>query len=176
MLITSDVLRAAAVEHLRYRLKCRLVCTERSPFIRDPCTPDVIGVTDKRKVIEIELKMSWSDFKANRAKTSLYQRRFYGIRPWRYFFLVPPEMKDRVLAALEEGEGLLTIGDGSNVYTGLPKVVSVRPATIDRESRPLALKEIVRMVSHQTGSLVSALAKVAKLKNPDAVPDEMASI
>jgi hypothetical protein len=164
MKITADVLRSAALEYLRYEQQCKLVCTERSPFPNDPCVPDVVGVTAKRKVIEIEIKVSWADFKINREKTSLFRRRFYGVKPWKYSFIVPPDLVDRVKEALEDGEGLMTVSAGSSLYTGLPKVVVIKSAPYDKDSQELRLREIVKMVSHQTGTLTSAMAKVARLK------------
>lgn len=176
MKMTADVLKAAALEYLRYEAGCRLVCVERSPLTQDPCVPDVVGITDKRRMIEVEIKISWGDFKRGREKTSLFRRRFYGIKPWKYYFLVPQDMVEKVRPVLEDGEGLMTVNAGSSLYSGLPKISVVKPALTDKNAQVLKLREIIRMVSHQTGSLVSAMAKVAKLKNPDAVPDEMASI
>jgi len=161
---TSDVLKAVAVEWLRYAQQCKLVCVERSPMRDDPCVPDVVGVTKNRKFIEIEIKVTWADFKANREKSSLFRRRFYGVRPWKYYYFVPEAMQERVLAELQEGEGLLTLATKSSAYSGLPEIAVVKAARPDKNSRILMLRDIVRMVAHQSGSLSSALAKIAKMK------------
>jgi hypothetical protein len=158
----ADILKHAAVEFLRYEKGCKLVCLERSPFRQDPCTPDVIGVNASRRAVEIEVKRTWQDFKNNRQKDSMFRRKFLGLSPAQYYFIVPPALVAKVREALEPGEGLLTV-DGLNGYSGLPKARVVVPATFTK-TRPLTLKEIVRMVAHQTGSLSSALSKIARTK------------
>ncbi len=157
------------MEFLRYERNCKLVCMERSPFIppggakfKDPCNPDVLGVTQARRVVEIELKRTMADFKANRDKTSLFRRGFLGILPSQFYFMIPPCMEAKVLPLLEDKEGLLVLDGRRSTYTKFPTVRIARPAAVIKESRPLTLPEMVRMVSHQTGTLASALVKIAR--------------
>ncbi len=161
-LASIEVMRAAAIEFLRYGRKCRLVCLERSPFAGDPCTPDVVGVTPARRVVEIEIKRTMADFRHNREKTSLFKRGFLGMLPSQFYFMVPEEMVSKVLPLLEPKEGLLSLSRRRSTYSKLPLASVVKAAAVIKESRPLRLSEMVKAVSHQTGTLVSALVKIAK--------------
>jgi hypothetical protein len=171
-MIPIDVLRAAAVEYLRYEVGCKLVCLERTPIRNDPCNPDVVGLNATRRMIEIEIKRTWADFKGNREKWSMKRRAARGIAPSQFYFLVPPDLVEKVLPELEEGEGLLTL-EGCGGYSGLPKV-AVRKKARPSGARPLRIKEVIRMVQHQTGTLSSALTKIAKASSSkievDAAP------
>jgi hypothetical protein len=160
--ISIEVMRASAIEWLRYELQCKLICLERSPFNHDPCIPDVLGVNSTRRVVEVEIKRTFGDFVSNRKKDSMFRRKFLGIAPQLFYFFVPPELVAKVLPALQEGEGLLTL-NGFSKYSGLPAVEILKKAT-PTGAKPLKLKEIVRMVAHQTGTLTSALVKIAKAK------------
>lgn len=158
-----ETLRAAAVEFLRYDRQCKLVSLERSPVNYDPCTPDVVGVNATRRVVEIEIKKTWADFKNNRKKDSMFRRKFLKIPVSQYYFLVPGDLVAKVYEALEPGEGLLTLG-AVNPMSGIPKIKVIKPASTQRV-RKLTIKETIKMVAHQTGTLASALTKVVKLKN-----------
>lgn len=57
-------LKRSAVNFLLYDKKCDIVSFERG--LHDGWgRPDVLGVTRDRKLIEVEIKESFSDFKAN---------------------------------------------------------------------------------------------------------------
>jgi len=182
-MISIEVLRACAVEFLRYQRDCKMVCLERSPFLiehkrrngqvsveQDPCNPDVVGVTEARRVVEIEIKRTFSDFKKNREKTSMFRRQFLNIMPSQFYFLVPPNLVAKVEPLLEQKEGLLTtMTHHRSAYTNMPVLRIVKDASVMRDSRRLTLREMVRMVMHQTGTLSSALVKVARVYDEDPV-------
>lgn len=96
-------LRAAAVIWLRYDRGCTVVTMERG---FGSCIPDVMGVTQTRHLIEIEIKRTMADFRANEKKRGMQIRaREVGQRYWipKYFyFLVLPEMVEKVLAEIPE--------------------------------------------------------------------------
>jgi len=158
--IPIEVLRAVAVEYLRYERGCKVVALERTPLTGDPCVPDVVGLNATRRLVEIEIKRTWADFKANREKWSMARRKSRGLAPYQFFFLVPPDLAEKILPTLEEGEGLLTLA-GVSSYSGLPKAV-VRKVARPSGAKPLRMQEVIRMVGHQTGTLSSALTKLAK--------------
>jgi hypothetical protein len=126
-MISIEVLRAAAVEFLRYEKQCKLVCLERTPLTQDPFVPDVVGLNATRRLIEIEIKRIWPDFKANQEKWSMKRREARRIVPSQFYFLVPPELEEKVLPVIGEVEGLLGL-QGFSVFSGLPKVVVRKPA------------------------------------------------
>jgi hypothetical protein len=151
------------VEFLRYERQCKLVSLERSPIQWDPCVPDVVGVNKTRRVVEIEIKMTMADFRNNRKKDSVYRRKFIGVPVSKYYFMVPPDLMAKVLPELEDGEGLLTVVSNHRAYGGSLAAQVVKEAAVQKVRR-LSIKEIIKMVAHQTGSLNSALAKIATLK------------
>lgn len=154
------ILRSAAVEWLRYERKCALVCLERTPINNDWCNPDVVGVTSARRVTEIEIKRTMSDFRANREKRRMAMREWMNTRPSQFYFLVPPELVDKVKAELQPHEGLLTVG-GQGSHSRLPEVKLIRAAAVQK-SRKLSIQEVIKMVRHQTGTLSSALVRLAR--------------
>lgn len=160
--MSIEILRFAALEWLRYERRCDLVCLERTPLQGDSCTPDVLGVDKARRAVEIEIKRTMADFRANREKRSLQRREFWGNPPYQFYYLVPPKLEAKVLAELQPHEGLLTVTDRSSLYSGLPKVRVVRVAPFNRKARRLSIREISKMVRHQTGTLASALMKLAR--------------
>lgn len=145
-------LEASALEWLRYDRRCLLVCTERTPMA-DPCRPDVLGVLPNRRLIEIEIKRSMADFRANGDKRGMQHRPFW---PSQFYFLVPREMVEKVrgemaAAILHESysrAGLLTLIDGSRGFTGLPQVVVITRAQINKTAVRLSVHQIARMVRH----------------------------
>ena len=159
--VSVEILRAAAVEWLRYEKSAKLVCLERSPFPRDPCVPDVMGITQSRYAIEVEIKRTIQDLRNNRKKTSMFQREFLNIAPSKFYFLVPVQLVTKVLPLLEPQEGLLTLA-GRSPYSGLPRVSVYREAATNRKARRLSIGAVIKMAAHQTGTLCSALVKIAK--------------
>lgn len=162
-------LEVAAIEWLRYEHSCPLVCMERSP-IYGGGVPDVVGVTKKRLVIEIEVKRTLSDFKANEKKTGVIWRRqgLCSEYPLKFYFLVPPKLVDKVKPLLKDGEGLLTLDtkdDGSfdlSPYTKLPKLKCVVGTEAHKQATVLSLKRMVKMVAHQTGTLLKLASIISR--------------
>lgn len=163
----NDVwLETAGCAWLRYERQCKLVCTERSVF-QDPYRPDILGVTVGRRLIEIEVKRSVSDFNANAKKTHndlKYLSQFY--------FLVPPRMVPKVRDAiiLMPDCGLLTLGNG---WFGDCPILEVVIACKAKRGDRLPWDLLVRMAAHQTGTLITAMTSNARerhraLKPPGA--------
>ena len=159
-MVSVVILRSAAVEWLRYERKCELVCCERTPLDRDQCTPDVLGVTQARRAIEVEIKRSIADLRNNRKKHGVIHRGYSGVGPSKFYYLVPVELVEKAAAELLPTEGLLTLGRRS-IHTGLPQIRVVKEAPVQKTKR-LSLREVIRMVRHQTGTLATALVKLAK--------------
>lgn len=163
--------RAAAVQWLRYQSQCSIVAIERG--ISMGGTPDVIGLTPKRFVTEIEIKRTVSDFKRNAAKLSRFNiGRSNGTgwersRPRLFYFLVPPEILEKVQPLLEPEQGLMVLGNTSR-YQGVPDIRVVRNATPSARAKRLTVAQCVQMAKHQTGTLSSLLNVLAK-QPPGAV-------
>ncbi len=154
------LLLASGSEYLRYERGCYLVTWQRGIWPRT--RPDILGVTTGRKTIEIEIKLTLPDFRANAQKRS--QRwRARGLHcPHQYYFLVPPALVEKVHAELPTGAGLLTLGPEERI-SGTAKVEVVVRATVHRRAARLTLAEIVTLVRHQSGTLCSAAAKLSRV-------------
>lgn len=146
--MTHEPLEEAALEWLRYERGCYVLALERG---LDHCyRPDVLGVNRKLFLLEIEVKRTLSDFKANGSK-----RDFHVVEPRQRWFMVPQSLVALVQPILPTGWGLMTLRPGGiPTPSGLPGVDVVFPAPT-RDTRPLKAFELAKMVRHQSGTLVS---------------------
>lgn len=150
--------RAAVTGWLRYERRCVLVCWERTPFGGSHnYRPDICGVTWQLRVIEIELKQTVADFKANREKRGLQWRVW---EPQQFYFFVPPRLVELIEPLLAEADGLLTFGEPD--HWG-PAVQIVRCAKMHRVASRLSKWSIARAVMHQTGTLHRAAVALTKI-------------
>lgn len=159
-------MRAAVIGWLRYERQCHLVCWERSPFPDHRYRPDIIAVTRKWKVIEVELKQTLGDFKANESKRGVKMRLFF---PQQFYFCVPPPLVEAVKPLLMDGAGLLTVED--NRFG--PSIVSVVGATNHKAATLISKFAVARMVAHQSASLHRACVALSRMdeSNPPK-PDQ----
>lgn len=164
-------LLASAAEYLRYDQGCYLVTWERGPWEDFGHRPDLLGVDKSRKVTEVEIKRSLADFRNDATKRIWAYRAKGKAVPYKFYYLVPPELVERVFELLPEGSGLMTVTDGTS-RGGNHELVVVAPAKTNRQAKPLPLKMLVQMVRHQSGTLVSAVSKLAQLKSSVAEKDE----
>ena len=97
----TDYIEASVMTWLRYDRGCPIVCVERGLEWR--YRPDILAVTKSRHLIEVEVKRTIADFRANAEK------RFpdVAIRS-QFYFAVPPDLADRIAAELPDGAGLIT--------------------------------------------------------------------
>lgn len=164
MILRHDwTLRAAVIGWLRYDRHCNLVCYERSPLGDYYYRPDIIGVDKNRRVIEVELKRSMADFRANAKKIGLTTYADYH-RPYQFYFAVTRDIAEAVLRELPDGAGLLTLSKNGTRFG--PSVNCLRGAKINRESPRLTVKQMVVMVAHQTGSLHRAAVALSQASKP----------
>lgn len=159
--------RAAAVQWLRYQSQCPVVAIERGISLGG--TPDVIGLTPKRFITEIEIKRTLSDFKRNAKKLAGFQRgrsifddtNWERSRPRLFYFLVPIEIVEKVRPLLEPEQGLMAISEAWQKYQGVPYVKIIRNAVPCARAKRLTIRQCVQMAKHQTGTLSSLLNKLA---------------
>jgi len=164
---TIWMFRAAAVQWLRYKTQCSIVAIERG--ISMGGTPDVIGLTPKRFITEIEIKRTVADFKRNAKKLWSFQEGgsiFEGTgwertRPRLFYFLVPEEIVEKVQPLLLPEQGLMCISSRYRKYQGVSEVKVVKNAIPSARAKRLTMRQCVAMAKHQTGSLSSLLNKLA---------------
>lgn len=149
-------MRAAIVGWLRYEKGCFLVCWERSPLFTD-CRPDIVGVEKRWRVIEVEVKHSLSDFKANQNKRGLKTAWQF---PWQFWFAVPLALADKVKPFLPDGAGLLALLPVDDKFGPCLRVDV--PAKCAPHATKLSKYQIGRMVMHQTGSLHRAAVALGR--------------
>lgn len=150
-------LRAAGLQWLRYTRMCPLVAVERGPV---DGVPDLLGMDRSRRVTEIEIKRSRSDFRADREKRKHLWARPKSGPNW-FYFLVPTCMADWAVTELREGEGLLKPAV-TNSLSGAPDIEVVRRAT-RRHSEVLPVWALRTMALAQSGTLVSLAAMAARV-------------
>lgn len=167
-------LRAAAVMWLRYERQCPVVCMERGI---GSCVPDVVGVTPKRFMVEIEIKQSMADFRNNSKKWGMQVRagecESYSGWDWlsetlpqQFYFLVPAKLMEKAKAELPTGFGLMAFPaefNTSQTYSGIPKPIMVIPAPVDKRARKLSVGNVRKLVKHQSGTLSMLVTALSNL-------------
>jgi len=149
-------LEAAALEWLRYEHRCKLVTFQRGVFYSH--NPDVFGVEPSRRCIEIECKRSVGDFKADEHKRVTQLRRLGIVNVWKFYFLVTPQIVERVRPLLPAGAGLLTLDSDLSKYTHIHRVRCLVGAQCNAHARRLNPREVAVAVAAQTATLQRVLA------------------
>lgn len=138
--------------------QCPIVINERSPRSWSCGEPDVLGVTKNRYLLEIEVKRSLSDFRANAEKRCIRNREMYLEKQAKNFwFLVPKELVEKVRPILPEWAGLLMMGEYA--------VQSVVPAPSNSKSKRLSPLECAKLVRLQTNQLMATQHKLMEFKS-----------
>lgn len=166
MIHNSKTLRAICAAWLRYTKQCPIVTFERGLNHFD--RPDVLAVTDDRRLIEIEIKISFSDFKADAKKDKWRrQKRGFTVVPAYFYYCVTEEIAPKVLPLLPDGAGLIVPLLGwsrnqriMNPNTGLPDLKSLRKASRAHETK-LSQRQIWDMVRNQSGTICGMSAHIA---------------
>jgi len=159
-------LETLGLSFLRKDKGCPVALFERTPRARAG-QPDILGVTNSRYLLEIEIKRSMSDFRANRQKSHIIWRdklespdcpavvgfemeREKALKwfPKFYWFLVPQDIAMKVQMALPTWAGLISSEDG--IWT---KVIVEAP--VNKFAAKLHPKEALmlgRLMSNQIWS------------------------
>ena len=131
------MIEQACMRWLRYEKRCLFIVNERSPLYNGG-QPDVLGVTHSRYAIEIEVKRSVSDFRANAKKRCVITRDTLIHRwPKKYYFAAPPHVVKKIQFEIPEWAGLL------EVDRGVVKVVIESP--MNSKSKRLSVKQCVKL-------------------------------
>lgn len=135
-----------AIEFLRFEKRCPVALTERSPRPHHG-RPDVLGITKDRYLLEIEVKRSLSDFRANADKPHIAIRGLLAAEhiaplwPKQFWYLVPNELADKVEKELPEWAGLLRGPSSEEVQN----IHCVKKAPVNRASERLKTRECVEL-------------------------------
>jgi len=159
--------RALAASWLRYTRNCTLVCFERSPWNTKEL-PDVLGLDSSRRLIEIEIKVSKSDFlhDAEKPHRKTLLLRIMGkmtTAPQELWYLVPRWLAPVVLASGPEYAGVLVPSDAVfDTFSGFPSLEILRPA-LRLHSYKLPISQVFVMAKDMAGTLTSVLRDYVKL-------------
>lgn len=151
---------------LRFEKQCSFVATEAGFF-----NSDVIGIDKKNRLQEFEVKVSWSDFLADfkkskhelflggkprdlmghyetingkiiRHEESQVLQRYIEFIPYKFYFVVTPGLKDKVLTHIENNKypyGVYVVGEGVFELAKRARVINDQAAT-DRVKDVIALR------------------------------------
>lgn len=134
-------LELQAMRYLRFEKSCPLAFFQRTPRL-DGRQPDAIGIMEARYLIEIEIKRSASDFRADRAKRHVINREYF-LEQWprQFYYLMPDGLAGKLESELPEWAGLLA----AEIESPFRRRV-VRSAPVNRASKRLTVKETIRLV------------------------------
>ncbi len=118
---------------------CHYIVEQRSPR---PWlgSPDILGVTAGRYLIEIEIKRSISDFFADSRKYHrLNRERTLDAQARQFYYMFPSDLADKVKDKIPIWAGLMC--NSESMQTALV----LTPAPINRDSGKLTIKQCVKM-------------------------------
>lgn len=141
-----------AMRWLHWKRRCPIVIRERSPRSHITGRPDVLAVTKDRHLVEVEIKRSVSDLRANLKKRHM-QTRFACIEkfPRVFYFLVHHTILQRAEELIPSWAGL-AVGPTENQ---VQEILVVRRAPINKASKRVSLKECVKMVFLMTNQIMA---------------------
>ncbi len=150
-------LEIAAMRWLTLDKRCQLVFFERAVGQENGGIPDVFGITQARHRMEIEVKRSLSDFRANQKKACVDYREMW-IKKWpRYFwFAVPLLIADKCEQELPPYAGLLIV-DGFRVTE---KVA----APVNKESQKISVKDAIKTLRVLGNQILSTETSIYELR------------
>ena len=154
-------LELLALRWLRFEKNCPIAMRERTPRY---CTgqPDVLGITKHRYLLEVEIKRSVSDFRANEDKRHVKNRDIYISKwPKQFWFCVPADLADRVMPLLPEYAGLLRAPRDDE----RPIIHCVKHAPVNQASERLTIKEAAKLAHCMANHILSAEQGIAELRN-----------
>lgn len=137
---------------LRCEKRCQIVLQERSPRSWSCGQPDVLGVSPSRYMIEVEIKRSVSDFRADAKKTSRINRPHHPQKyPKLFYYFAPCDVAAKILPILPDWAGLMDVcADGIRQ----PRVIKKAPP--NPLSEKLTIKEYFRLQSMLTNHLLAS--------------------
>lgn len=152
-------LNLLALQWLHWERRCPIVLRERSPRCYYCGNPDVMGITRDRYMLEIEIKRSLQDFKADAKKTSRINRDLYLDKaPRQFYYLIPFDLLEAVQPMLPPWAGLMTAG---NPNVGGIQIQVIAP--VNKLSARVPIKECVHlthMLSNYNLALEQSLDRV----------------
>lgn len=147
-------LEASALEWLRYHKQCYIVMMERGTIHG---RPDVFGVTEEGYCVEIEVKRTVADFKADSEKRHRKEPALHSCNARQLYYMVHPLIVEKVRPLLPAGCGLMTVKPTRKTLAGMPEVILLVRASPRKHARPLNDAEKWKLCRDMSGTLVYAV-------------------
>lgn len=151
---------------LQFEKQCALVLCERTPRWGHG-QPDVLGVLPSRFILEIEIKRTMSDFRANSKKHHMLSRfcgepeiaeRYAKRAPKLFWFLVPRSLVEKVEKELPDFAGLLTVSENG------ASLDVVKKAPTNKDSERLSLKECSKLMRCAGNMMIAMMAGICNVR------------
>lgn len=155
--MNSSTIKAAVACWLRYDRQCPIVTLDRGVYQREGI-PDVLAVATDRRIVEVEVKVSLSDFRVDASKRKWAWEEATGKGPKLFYYAVPNELVAKVRPLLQDGHGLLTVGD--HFYLGNRTVTVVVNAKRNGKAPRMTMRQMVDLVKNQSGTLCALLKRL----------------
>lgn len=162
MSVSFATIRYAVACWLRYGKQCSLVSFERGGMGWAWGYPDIFAVTESRKTYDVEIKMSFSDFKAD-AKKAKFRPELQNIndgKPTWFYYACDEALGEKILPLLPDGAGLLVVTGFQEI--GQDGVRVVKSARANKGKKP-SLNQMVTWVKDQSGTFCGMAKQISQL-------------
>jgi hypothetical protein len=151
----SDKLKVSAVQFLLWQKKCMLFTLEQSDGLTG--RPDVFGLTKNRETIEIEIKVSVSDFLRNKNKLTMKLRDSLAHKGPNYFYyMMPNGIAQKVQFRVEDKHGLICWdNDQPNGWRVLKRATKIHP-------QKTSVQRIASLVREQSSTCLGLMEKLRR--------------
>lgn len=158
--------RTLAYLWLRYEQGCYIITFERVPYGGNyAAKPDVLGMNKRRRLLEVEIKVSLADM-----KNDLVKKHRMGVTadvlrqnptsPSRLYYFVPAHLVGDALELLPTYVGILSPHPHlRDSHSGFPAVALHRRATALHD-KPVSVRTAVDMVRDLSGTMASLLTEM----------------
>lgn len=166
--VPFSTVRYAVACWLRYAKQCHVVAFERGGHGWGWDRPDVFAVNTTRETYDVEIKMSYSDFKADQKKTK-FNPLFASAgreRPTWFYYAAPMKLAEKIMAAhplLPGGAGLLGITDFRE--SGQDGLVILARAVKHKASTRPNIRQLATWVKDQSGTLCGLVKQIARAES-----------
>jgi len=154
--MTTNYIKMCVAHYFRFARQCPIVAMEYWHYQDSGVQPDVLVLDAAHRPIEIEVKTSLSDFKAD-ARKHIWNFRKQGMKwPWKFYYALPTDLEEQVKPLLRKGVGLLRVSQ-HNYYKPEDAVSVAVTAPKHEDFERITGARLKRIIAGQSSSLCRAL-------------------
>lgn len=147
-------LEVAGIRFLLWQKRCVMATMERG-YDNGLGKPDILGLTPRREIIEVEIKVSVSDLRANSKKAiQQYFVTFPERGPNYFYYLVPKTLGEKAVEIAEPHAGVLVLHHDE----GFEWSVLRKPKRIHQ--RVIGLKRAAELMRNQSSTVLALTDKL----------------